>query len=60
MSFYSDAKGKGNPTEQQDQAVALMLEKLEIVQQMLNGINYVSYFTADVSLKLSLILQKED
>ena len=60
LSFYSDAKGKGNPTEQQDQAVALMLEKLEIVQQMLNGINYVSYFTADVSLKLSLILQTED
>ena len=60
LSFYSDTKGKGNPTEQQDQAVALMLEKLEIVQQMLNGINYVSYFTADVSLKLSLILQTED
>ena len=60
LSFYSDAEGKGNPTEQQEQAVALMTEKLEIVQQMLDGMNYTSYFSADVSTKLSLILQAED
>ena len=60
LSFYSDADGKGNPTEQQEQAVALMMEKLEIVQQMLDGMSYVSYFSADVSTKLSLILQTED
>lgn len=60
LSFYSDADGKGNPTEQQEQAVALMLEKLEVVQQMLDGMSYVSYFSADVSTKLSLILQTED
>lgn len=60
LSFYSDADGKGNPTEQQEQAIALMTEKLEIVQQMLDGMNYTSYFSADVSTKLSLILQAED
>ena len=60
LSFYSDADGKGNPTEQQEQAVALMMEKLEVVQQMLDGMSYVSYFSADVSTKLSLILQTED
>lgn len=60
LSFYSDADGKGNPTEQQEQAVALMMEKLEVVQQMLDGMSYVSYFSADVSTKLSLILQMED
>ena len=60
LSFYSDAVGKGNPTEQQEQAVALMMEKLEVVQQMLDGMSYVSYFSADVSTKLSLILQTED
>ena len=60
LSFYSDADGKGNPTEQQEQAVALMMEKLEVVQQMLDGMNYASYFSADVSIKLSLILQTED
>jgi type I restriction enzyme R subunit len=60
LSFYSDADGKGNPTEQQEQAVALMMEKLEVVQQTLDGMSYVSYFSADVSTKLSLILQTED
>ena len=60
LSFYSDSDGKGNPTEQQEQAVALMMEKLEVVQQMLDGMSYVSYFSADVSTKLSLILQTED
>ena len=60
MSFYSDANGKGNPTEQQEQAVALMMEKLEVVQQILDGMDYASYFDADVSTKLSLILQTED
>ena len=60
LSFYSDADGKGNPTEQQEQAVALMMEKLEVVQQMLDGMSYASYFSADISIKLSLILQTED
>ena len=60
LSFYSDANGKGNPTEQQEQAVDLMLEKMEIIQQMLSKIDYKPYFDADVSTKLSLILQTED
>lgn len=60
LSFYSDSGGKGNPTEQQEQAVALMEEKLEVVQHLLHGFDYHPYFTADVSQKLSLILQAED
>lgn len=60
LSFYSDSGGKGNPTEQQEQAVALMEEKLEVVQHILHGFDYHPYFTADVSQKLSLILQAED
>jgi type I restriction enzyme R subunit len=34
LSFYSNAGGKGDPTEDIDKAVELMLEKLEIVEQM--------------------------
>lgn len=60
LSFYSDANGKGNPTEQQEEAVVLMMEKLEVVQQLLDGMSYMPYFSADVSTKLSLILQTED
>lgn len=36
LSFYSDSGGKGDPTEDIEQAVEVMLEKLEIIQQMFN------------------------
>jgi type I restriction enzyme R subunit len=34
LAFYSDSGGKGDPALSQDQAVAAMLEKLEVLQQM--------------------------
>ena len=60
LSFYSDSGGRGEPTQQQEHAVALMQEKLEIVQQMFFGFDYKQYFTADTSGKLSWILKAED
>jgi type I restriction enzyme R subunit len=36
LSFYSDAGGKGDPTEKLDKAVEVMLEKLEVVKQLFN------------------------
>jgi type I restriction enzyme R subunit len=36
LSFYSDAGGKGDPTENIEKAVEVMIEKLEVVQQMFN------------------------
>ncbi len=60
LSFYSDAGGKGDPTLAQEQAVALMLEKLEIVSAMYHAFAYEHYFEADTAQKLSLILAAED
>lgn len=60
LSFYSDAGGKGDPTILQEQAVQLMLEKLEVVSQMYHGFEYETYFEADTSKKLSLILAAEE
>lgn len=60
LSFYSDSGGKGDPALAQEQAVALMLEKLEVVSQMYHGFAYEEYFTADTRRKLSLILEAED
>lgn len=60
LSFYSDAGGKGDPAETQEQAVNLMLEKLEIVANMYHGFAYKDYFAADTSKKLSLILAAEE
>ena len=34
LQFYSDSGGKGDPAEAQEQAVAIMHEKLEVVGQM--------------------------
>jgi type I restriction enzyme R subunit len=60
LSFYSDAGGKGDPTIIQEQAVQLMLEKLEVVSQMYHGFEYENYFDADTSKKLSMILAAEE
>lgn len=60
LSFYSDAGGKGDPTILQEQAVQLMLEKMEVVSQMFHGFAYEDFFEADTSKKLSLILAAEE
>jgi type I restriction enzyme R subunit len=60
LSFYADAGGKGDPLVAQEQAVALMLEKLEVVAQMYHGFAYEHYFDTDTAGKLSLILAAEE
>ena len=60
LAFYSDAGGKGDPTLEQEQAVTLMLEKMEVVAAMYHGFAYHHYFTADTGQKLALILAAED
>lgn len=60
LSFYSDAGGKGDPALAQEQAVELMLEKLEVVAQMYHNFPYEDYFAADTSKKLSIILAAEE
>lgn len=60
LSFYSDNGGKGDPAVAQEQAVTLMLEKLEIVSQMFHGFEYEEYFVADTANKLHLILAAEN
>ncbi|MEB3174714.1 MAG: type I restriction endonuclease subunit R, partial [Cyanobacteriota bacterium] len=60
LSFYSDAGGKGDPTLAQEQAVALMLEKIEVVSALYHGFAYENYFQADTAQKLSLILAAEE
>lgn len=36
LSFYSNAGGRGEPTEDLEKAVEVMLEKMEVVKQMFN------------------------
>ncbi len=60
LSFYADSGGTGDPAAAQEEAVFLLLEKLETVAQMLHGFDYEAYFTADTARKLALILEAED
>lgn len=60
LAFYSDAGGKGDPAVAQEQAVAYMLEKIEVISAMYHGFPYEDYFDADTSKKLSMILAAED
>lgn len=58
LSFYSDAGGKGGPTLAQEQAVALMLEKIEVISAMYHGFAYEDYFEADTAQKLALVSEQ--
>lgn len=60
LSFYADAGGKGDPMLAQEQAVQMMLERIEVVAGMYHGFPYEDYFEADTSRKLSLILAAEE
>jgi type I restriction enzyme R subunit len=60
LAFYADAGGKGDPMLAQEQAVQMMLEKIEVVAGMYHGFPYEDYFEADTSRKLSMILAAEE
>ncbi|TKJ34650.1 MAG: DEAD/DEAH box helicase [Planctomycetes bacterium B3_Pla] len=60
LAVYTQSGGKGTPTLDQEQAVALMLEKYEIVCQMLHGFDYKRFFSADTQEKLTVILKAQE
>ncbi len=60
LSVYTESGGKGEPTLDIDQAINIMLEKLEVVRQMMHGYEYTHYFSSDTAEKLSIILTTED
>ncbi len=67
LSEYTQSGGKGKPTLNQEDAVAVMLEKYEIVSALFHGLNYKPFFTASAKNKMSMlalsqehILEQED
>jgi type I restriction enzyme, R subunit len=60
MEFYARSGGKGNAAETQAHAVAMLVEKMEIVRQIFHGFNYQTFFTGGTSQRLSAILQAEE
>ena len=60
LATYSASGGKGAPTLDQAEAVALLLEKHEIISQMFKNFDYKKYFSADTKQKLNLILEAQE
>lgn len=60
LATYTESGGKGKPTLNQEDAVIVMLGKLEIVSQMFEGFDYQRYFTADTHEKMTIILEAQD
>lgn len=60
LSFYAESGGKGDPVKLQEEAISIMLEKLEVVRDMFYGFDYKRFFTADTSQKLNIILEAQD
>ncbi len=55
LSEYTESGGKGKPTFNQEEAVALMLEKYEVVCGMLDKFDYKKFFPASVKDKMVII-----
>ncbi len=55
LSNYTKSGGKGKPTVDQKEAVALMLKKYEIILGMFYGFDYSAFFKGTAKQKLALI-----
>ena len=67
LADYTEAGGRGKAAVNQEEAVAVMLEKFEIVLSMFHGFDYVSLLKADparriagIAAAMEHILQLED
>src|SRR3989338_241827 len=52
---YTESGGKGKPTLDQEDAVALMMEKYEVVKDLFHGFNYKKFFELKPSERITLI-----
>jgi type I restriction enzyme R subunit len=55
MSNYTASGGRGNTALDQNEAVAVMLEKFEICRHMLHGFDYSRFITGTPAERLSLL-----
>lgn len=50
LRVYTDAKGKGQPTLDAEEALSVLVEKLDVVRGMFHGFDYRGYETAAIGL----------
>lgn len=56
MATYLQSGGEGTPIVDIKEAIAGMLEKHEVLEQMFIGYDYKSYFSSDTAQKLKILL----
>lgn len=57
LHTYTASGGKGQATVDQEQAVAVMMEKYEVVRDMLHGFDYEAIPTTEAAKRMSAIVQ---
>jgi len=57
LAYYTESGGKGKPAFYQEDAVALMLRKYEVVTAMFYGFDYKKFFTLAPKERMSVIPQ---
>ncbi len=55
MATYTRSGGHGDAASQQEQAIDIMLEKLEVCRDLFHGFDYTPFFGEDASVRLSLL-----
>jgi type I restriction enzyme, R subunit len=60
LQTYTVSGGKGRPTLDQADAVAVMKEKLEIMQQLFHGFDYRPFFRGDTGKQMQIILDAQE
>jgi type I restriction enzyme R subunit len=60
LQTYTVSGGKGQPTLNQAEAVAVMKEKFEILQQLFSGFDYERFFTVDTPQQMQILLDAEE
>lgn len=57
MSVYVQAGGKGEAVLDISEVIAAMKSKFEIIEQMFQGFDYLSYFKSEVNDKLQILMR---
>lgn len=60
LSEYTKSGGKGKPTFDQREAIALMLEKYEVVTALFHKFDYKKFFKASPKDKMSIMVMAEE
>jgi len=55
MALYSESGGKGEATVNQDEAVAVMLERYEVCRDLFHGFDYAPFFSGSADAKMKML-----